>query len=148
MWDSNPICGIAREGKKKKKERERENIPQKAVMWSLNHSQNKRFSKYQRTASWLWTGPSPPRCRRQRGRHATARARRQEAISAPETGILHQTVSRLPVANHIFMASWMVDICQEGFSLRSTPQRRHMAHLRQCSHSTPRKPSGHDQGGD
>ena len=148
MWDSNPIWGIAREEKKKRKRERERNISQKAVMWSLNHSQNKGLSKYQRTASWLWTGPSPPHRQRQRGRCATARARRQGAISPPETGILHQTVSRLPVASHIFMASWMVDICQEGYSLRSAPQRRHTAHLRQCSHSTPRKPSGHDQGGD
>ena len=40
----------------------------------------------------------------------TARARRQGAISAPETCVLHQTVSRLPVANHIFLGSWIVDI--------------------------------------
>ena len=52
---------------------------------------------------------------------------------APETGILHQTVSRLPVANHIFLGSWMVDTCQEGCSLRSAPQRIHTAHLRWCS---------------
>ena len=79
--------------------------------------------------------------RRQRGRCATARARRQGAILAPETGILHQTVSRLPVANHTFLGSWMVDICQEGHSLRSAPQRRHMTHLRQCSCCAPGKPS-------
>ena len=47
------------------------------------------------------------------------------AISAPETGKLHQTMSMLPLANHIFLGSWMVDICQEGRSLRSSPQRRH-----------------------
>ena len=38
-------------------------------------------------------------------------------------GILPQTVSRLPVANHTFLGSWMVYIYQEGYSLRSTPQR-------------------------
>jgi len=48
----------------------------------------------------------------------------------PRDGILHQTVNGLPVANHIFLGSWMVDTCQEGHSLRSAPQRRHMAHLR------------------
>ena len=51
------------------------------------------------------------------------------AISAPETGKLHQTTSMLPLANHIFLGSWMVDICQEGHSLRSAPQRRHKAYL-------------------
>ena len=85
---------------------------------------------------------------RQRGRHATVRYGRQGAISAPETSILHQTVSRLPVANHVFLGSWTVDICQEGRSLRSAPQRRHTAHLRWCSHGAPRKPSARDQGGD
>ena len=49
---------------------------------------------------------------------------------SPRDGILHQTVSRLPVANQVFLGSWMVDICQEGHSQRSAPQRRHMAHLR------------------
>ena len=37
-------------------------------------------------------------------------------------GILHQTVSRLPVANQVFLGSWMVDICQEGCSQRSAPR--------------------------
>ena len=76
----------------------------------------------------------------------TDRARRQGAISAPETIIPHQTVSRLPVANHVFLGYWLADICQEGRSLRSAPQRRHMAHLRWYSCSAPG--SGQDQGGD
>ena len=46
----------------------------------------------------------------------------------PRDGILHQIVSRLPVANQVFLGSWMVDICQEGCSLRSARQRRHTAH--------------------
>ena len=52
------------------------------------------------------------------------------------SGILHQTVSRLPVSNKVFLESWMVDIHQEGHSQRSAPQRRHTAHLRQrsCCH--------------
>ena len=66
----------------------------------------------------------------------------------PRDGILHQTVSRLPVAKQVFLGSWMVDICQEGRSQRSAPQRRHRAHLRRCSCSAPRKPSGWDWGGD
>ena len=56
-------------------------------------------------------------------------------------GILYQTVSRLSVANQVFLGSWMVDICQEGHSQRSALQRRHTAHLRQYSHCIPRKPS-------
>ena len=65
----------------------------------------------------------------------------------PRDGILHQTVSRLPVANQVFLGSWTVDICQESCSLRSAPQRRHTAHMRQCSHGAPQKLSGWDQGG-
>ena len=49
---------------------------------------------------------------------------------SPRDGIFHQTVSRLPAAKHIFLRSWMVDICQVGHSLRSALQRRHMAHMR------------------
>ena len=80
----------------------------------------------------------------------TVRAGRQgaAAILAPETSILHKTVNRLSLANRVFLGSWMVDICQEGCSLRSGPQRRYMAHLRWCSCSTPGKLSGWDQGGD
>ena len=63
-------------------------------------------------------------------------------------GILYQTVSRLPIANQVFLGSWMVDIYQEGCSQRSAPQKRHMAHLRQRCHCTPRKLSSWDQGGD
>ena len=65
---------------------------------------------------------------------------------SPRDGILHQTVSRLPVANHVFLGYWLADICQEGRSLTSAPQRRHMAHLRWYSCSAPG--SGQDQGGD
>ena len=64
---------------------------------------------------------------------------------SPRDGILHQTVSRLPVANQVFLGSRTVDICQEGCSLRSTPQRRHTAHLRQFLRGTPGKQSSLDQ---
>ena len=37
-------------------------------------------------------------------------------------GILHQTVSSLPVTNQVFLGSWTVDIHQEGHSQRSPPQ--------------------------
>ena len=59
-----------------------------------------------------------------------SQSRKARGNLGPRDGILHQTVSRLPVANHIFLGSWMVDICQEGQSQRSAPQRRHTAHLR------------------
>ena len=112
-------------------------------------SQNKGLSEYQRRASWLCTAP-PPNPLRQRGRRAATRARRQEAtaILAPETGIFHQTVSRLAVANHVFLGSWTADICQEGCCLTSAPQRRHTAQLKPCTLGTPGKPSGQDCGGD
>ena len=42
----------------------------------------------------------------------------------------------------------MVDIHQEGHSQRSAPQKRHTAHMRQCTHCAPRKPSCWDRGGD
>jgi len=38
----------------------------------------------------------------------------------------------------------MVDICQEGHSQKSAPQKRHMAYLRWCTCRAPRKPSGWD----
>ena len=59
--------------------------------------------------------------------------------------IIYQTVSRLLVANHVFLGSGLVDSCQDGHSLSSAPQ-RHMVHLRQHSHFTCRKPRGWDQG--
>ena len=58
---------------------------------------------------------------------------------SPRDSIPYQTVSRLPVANQVFLGFWMVDIHQEGCSQRSAPQRRHTAHLRQCSPGTPGK---------
>ena len=46
----------------------------------------------------------------------------------PRVHIFHQTVSRVPVANHIFLGSWMADICQKCHSLISS-QGRHRANL-------------------
>ena len=65
----------------------------------------------------------------------------------PRDGILFQTTRRLPVAGQLFVASWMVDICQEGRSQRPAIQGRHTEHLRPCSGSAPGKTSGLDQGG-
>ena len=65
----------------------------------------------------------------------------------PRDSIPCQTASRLPVANHVFLGSWMVDIPWEGHSQRSAPQKRHTAHLRRRARCTPRKPSGWDGGG-
>ena len=52
------------------------------------------------------------------------------------------------VANRDFLGFCMVDICQEGHSQRSAPQKRHTAHLRRRTRCTPRKPSSWDGGGD
>ena len=84
-----------------------------------------------------------PEAERQVGERQKARGN-----LGPRDSILHQIVSKLPVANQVFLRSWMVDICQEGHNQRSVPQRRDMAHLRQHSCGSPRKPSGRDQGGD
>ena len=59
----------------------------------------------------------------------------------PRDCVFHKTVSRLPVANHIFLGSWIVDNCQ-CHSLRSAPQTRHVAHLKQCYHGASVKLSG------
>ena len=137
----NLNCGIAREREKK-----RENFRTKS--YKLRHcqacSQNKGLSKYQRRASQLRTSPSPAG-----GREAGGLQPELERDNlGPRDGILYQTASRLPVANQVFLGSWMVDIHQEGRSQRSAPQRRHMAHLRQRSCCAPRKLSDPDRGSD
>ena len=76
----------------------------------------------------------PPEAGRQAGNSQSRKAR----------GILYQTASKFPVATQVFQASWMFDIHQEGRIQRSTPQRRHTAHLRQHSCCTPRKSSDWD----
>ena len=77
-----------------------------------------------------------------------SQSRKARGNLGPRDGILHRTVSRLPVANQVFLGSWTVDIHQEGRSQRSALQRKHTAHLRRRSHCTPRKPSGWDREGD
>ena len=52
------------------------------------------------------------------------------------------------IANEDFLGFWKVDICQEGCSQRSAPQKRHTAHLREARPQPPGKPSGWDAGGD
>ena len=64
----------------------------------------------------------PPEAERQVGDSQSWKAR---GNLGPRDGILHQTVSRPPVANQVFLGSWTVDIHQEGRSQRSAPQRRH-----------------------
>ena len=128
-------------------QRERKNFPTKIS--NLRHSwacsQNKGLTEYQRRASWLRTGPCPTG-----GRDAGGLQPEPERGNlSPRDSILYQTASRLPVANQVFLGSWMVDICQEGHSQRSAPKRRtHMAYLRWSSCSPLWKLSGWDQGGD
>ena len=55
----------------------------------------------------------------------------------PRDGILHQTVSRLPVGNQAFLGFGAVDIHQETHSTPETVLSWHT-----------QKPSGRDQGGD
>ena len=94
----------------------------------------------------MQTGPIPPlEAERQAGDSQSWKA---SGNLGPIDGILHQTVSMLPVANQVFLGSWTVDIHQEGRSQRSAPQRRHMAHLRWHSLCEPWKLSGWDRGGD
>ena len=80
------------------------------------HSQNKRLKEYQKRGSRLHTGPSPTR-----GREAGSNSQSQKAKGklGSRDGILYQTVSRLPVANQVFLGSWTVDIPWEGRSQRS-----------------------------
>ena len=141
-WDSNPNCGIARE-----RERETENFPAKNSnpRGSLAHSQIKGLSKHQRRASQLWTSPSPARGR---GAGRQQPELEGEGQSWPQDSIFHQTATRPPVANQVFLGSWVVDICQKDHSQRLVPQRRHTAHLRWHSCGTARRPSVRDQGGD
>ena len=91
-----------------------------------------------------WPLPTPE-AERQVGDRQSQKAR---SNLRPRDSILHQTVSRLPIANQVFLGFWTVDICQEGHSLSSGPQRRHMEHVRWCSCGAPRKLSGWDLGGD
>ena len=109
------------------------------------HSQNKGLSVYRRRASRLQTDPFPARGREAGGQQPETEGKGQ---TQPQRGILYQTVSGLLVANRVFLGSWMVDICQEGHSQRSAPQRRCTAHLRPRSCCAPGKLSSWDRGGD
>ena len=93
------------------------------------HSQNKGLSR----ASRLRTSTSPARDR-QAGATRTRRGQ-----SRPQRGILSKQKASF-IANQDFLQFWTVDICREGCSQRSVPQKRHMAHMRRCAHCTPRKP--------
>ena len=76
-----------------------------------------------------------------------SQSQRERGKLVPRDSVLYQTVSRLPVANQVFLGPWMVDICQKGHSQRSASQRRHTAHLRQHSPGAAEKPNDWDWGG-
>ena len=91
-----------------------------------------RIEPILRRDSWLWSNPSPPPYSLPEAERK-ARDNQSQKVRGnlgPRDGILHHSVSRLPVANQIFLGSWTFDICQEGCSQRSAPQRRHLAQLR------------------
>ena len=92
-------------------------------------------------ASGLWTSPSPTRDRQagQPEPEGDNRGPREESSTKLQAGSF---------ANQDSLEFWMVNIRQECRSQRSAPQRRHTAHLKGCTHCTPRKPSGWDGGGD
>ena len=143
MWDRNPNHWVATEKEKEERERERENFPTKSS--NLRHCRpTHRTKDWANTRGELASSGQAhplPETGRQVGDSQSQKARGK---LIPRDSILHQTASRLPVANQVFLGSWMVDICQEGHSQRSAPQRRHTAHLRWHSCCTPRKPSSWD----
>ena len=80
--------------------------------------------------------PHPPsEAERQAGNSQRRKAR---GNLRPRDAILHQTVSRLPVANQVFLGSWTADVRLEGCSQRSAPQRRHATEraLSRCAWQT------------
>ena len=64
----------------------------------------------------------------------------------PRDSIPYQTANKLPVSNQDFLGFWTVDICWEGCSQRSAPQKRHTEHQRLACTLPPRKLRGWDQG--
>ena len=137
MWDSNPNCRNSQRGKKI------ENFPGKSFEAQPGPLTEQRIEGISEESSVAadWSLPL-------RGRQATSQGQKARGHVGPRDSILHQTVSRLPVTNKVFLGSWAVDIHQESRSQRPASQKRHIAHLRQCPPSTPRKPRGRDQGGD
>ena len=108
---------------------------------NLRHHQARSQNKVLSRASRLRTCTSPARDR-QAGAARTGRGqlRPREASSTKLQASF--------IANQDFLQFWTVDIRMEGCSQRSVPQKKHMAHLRRCTHCPPRKPSDWDRGGD
>ena len=82
-----------------------------------------------------------------RDRHATAARAGRGTITAPREAS-YTKLQAGSIANQDFLGFWTVNICREGRSQRSAPQKRHTACLRRCTRCTPRKLSGWDGGGD
>ena len=108
---------------------------------NLRHLQARSQNKGLTRASRLRTRPSPPETggqglpKPEEGNHGP----REASSTKLQVGFM---------ANQDFLGFWTGDIHREGRSQRSAPQERHTAHLRRCTHCTPRKPSGRDRGGD
>ena len=144
MRDSNPNCGIARERGKKK---EKENFHVKSS--NLRHCRPTHRTKDSANTRGELASCGLAHSLLEAGMQAgNSQSWKVRGKLSPRDGIPYQTVSRLPVANQVFLGSWTVDICWEGRSQRSAPQRRHTAHLRQRSLCAPRKLSSWDWGGD
>ena len=112
--------------------------------WHAHRMKDCTSSKKQRRESWLPFSPSIPGGREAGVQQPELKARDCCNLS-PTDRIFHQTVSRLPAANHVFLGSWMVHIGQECHSLRSAP-RGDTQHTWNCA-LMPGKLSGQDQGG-
>ena len=134
-------------GQPEREKRERENFPMKSsnLRHNLAHSQNKGLTEYQSRASQLRTGPSPHQ--RQRGRHGTARAGRQGAVSAPE---MASSTKLSAVSQLLTKSSWDPGrlTSTRGVATRDQLPRGDTAHLRRHFCCAPRKPSGWDRGDD
>ena len=127
-WDSNPNCGIAREKKR--------TFLRKALMRRLACSQNKGLSKSKGELAGC-VQAAPPAGGREAARSIRAQGQGLLQSQPRPASSTKLCASRLPVANHIFLGSWTVDIRQEGRRLRSAPQRRHRARLRWCFYVHP-----------
>ena len=74
-----------------------------------------------------------------------SQSRKVRGNLGPREGILHQTVSRLPVANQVFLGPWTVDIARR-VAVRDQLPRGDTRHTRERSPCAPRKPRGWERG--
>ena len=124
--DSNPDCGIDRERKTKIKKRE--NFPSKAQPKAQLDMLIEQRTERVPEENWLAADQRIPR-QRQAGDSQSQKAGGGGAGGGgrnlgPRDSMPRQTVSRLPVANQVFLGSYTVDICQECLSQRPVPQKR------------------------